>query len=275
MTDCLACPACGSAVGRSPEGIVCDSGHRYQVIDDVPKFVAPALGSGSTEPGQVRLIPRGTRRSRLRRLHLVPSAVLVRNAALKAIASSSGRVLDVGSGERRLSTTTVNLDIESHGHVDVIADAHRLPFVDRSFDLVVCQEVLEHVVDPPTVVAEIRRVLRDGGLAFVQAPFLEPFHGDPDDFQRYTLSGLRRLMAAFEIVESGVSAGLFSAAAFGVRELPEVFLANSPWIVRAATKIPFALFGVVLRYGDLLIARAPHGHRLAAELYVIGRRREA
>src|SRR4029077_1160822 len=36
-----------------------------------------------------------------------------------------------------------------------------LPFPDRSFDLVVCKDILEHVLEPLAVLNEARRVLRD------------------------------------------------------------------------------------------------------------------
>ena len=45
-----------------------------------------------------------------------------------------------------------------------------LPFADRSFDGVVVKDVLEHVADPVGVVAEVRRVLRPGGLVFASSP---------------------------------------------------------------------------------------------------------
>jgi 2-polyprenyl-6-hydroxyphenyl methylase/3-demethylubiquinone-9 3-methyltransferase len=39
-----------------------------------------------------------------------------------------------------------------------------LPFSDCSYDIVICCDVLEHVDDPARVIAEIARVLKDGGL---------------------------------------------------------------------------------------------------------------
>lgn len=49
-----------------------------------------------------------------------------------------------------------------------VCDAHTLPFPAKSFDLVVCTEVLEHVVDPEKVVSEIKRVLKPSGRAIVE-----------------------------------------------------------------------------------------------------------
>lgn len=53
-------------------------------------------------------------------------------------------------------------------HADVrVADAERLPFPDASFDLVYSYGVLHHSPDTPRAIAEVRRVLRPGGVARV------------------------------------------------------------------------------------------------------------
>jgi len=49
-----------------------------------------------------------------------------------------------------------------------VADAHKLPFKEKTFDLIICTEVLEHVDDPETVFLEIKRVLKKGGRAIVE-----------------------------------------------------------------------------------------------------------
>lgn len=48
------------------------------------------------------------------------------------------------------------------------ADAHKLPFPEKSFDLIICTEVLEHVVNPKQVLKEIKRVLNPRGIAIVE-----------------------------------------------------------------------------------------------------------
>lgn len=48
--------------------------------------------------------------------------------------------------------------------------ADPLPFENASFDLVICLEVLEHLVDPSFVVHQIARVLKPGGFALLSVP---------------------------------------------------------------------------------------------------------
>lgn len=47
-------------------------------------------------------------------------------------------------------------------------DAHKLPFAENSFDLIICTEVLEHVTEPRRVLNEIKRVLKPNGIAIIE-----------------------------------------------------------------------------------------------------------
>lgn len=55
-----------------------------------------------------------------------------------------------------------------------VADATRLPFAATSFDAVLCAEVLEHLPDHRSALAEIARVLRPGGLLALSVPRFWP-----------------------------------------------------------------------------------------------------
>jgi 2-polyprenyl-3-methyl-5-hydroxy-6-metoxy-1,4-benzoquinol methylase len=54
----------------------------------------------------------------------------------------------------------------------VVADARELPFADASFDAVFSYSVLQHLAneDVSLVVAQLRRVLRPGGVAWIEMP---------------------------------------------------------------------------------------------------------
>jgi len=49
----------------------------------------------------------------------------------------------------------------------IVADAHKLPFENKAFDLVICTETLEHVTDPKKCLEEIKRVLRKQGKGII------------------------------------------------------------------------------------------------------------
>jgi len=58
----------------------------------------------------------------------------------------------------------------------VTYDGRRIPFPDGTFDLVYSSQVLEHVREPSVHLAEIARVLREGGSLVGSTSQLEPYH---------------------------------------------------------------------------------------------------
>jgi len=66
----------------------------------------------------------------------------------------------------------------------------------RQYDVVICEQVLEHVVDPLTAVDTLRRMCRPGGCVFVGTPFLVRLHDHPGDYWRFTPDGMRILLRA-------------------------------------------------------------------------------
>jgi SAM-dependent methyltransferase len=93
----------------------------------------------------------------------------------------------------------------SEPRVDVKLDVMMLPFPDDSFDLVICNHVLEHVANDRVAMSELHRVLRPGRPALLQVPIgmaLEDTLEDPSavtEAERIRLFGQRdhvRLYAA-------------------------------------------------------------------------------
>jgi SAM-dependent methyltransferase len=61
------------------------------------------------------------------------------------------------------------------------ADITKLPFPDASFDLLLCNHVLEHVPDDRLAMREMRRVLKADGLAFLQVPIATKLEATVED----------------------------------------------------------------------------------------------
>jgi SAM-dependent methyltransferase len=87
--------------------------------------------------------------------------------------------------------------------IDYHYDIHDLKFEDERYDVVVCMSVLEHVPFPAKAISELHRVLKTGGLIWVQLPFAFPYHESPQDYWRVSPDGLRIWMADFEEISCG------------------------------------------------------------------------
>jgi SAM-dependent methyltransferase len=123
-------------------------------------------------------------------------------------ANLSGLVLDIGCADGLLrrylaeGTGYLGLDYPETAtrlygsRPDVFGDAQCLPIADASVPSVALLDVLEHVPDPESAVAEIARVLAPEGTLALRVPFLYPVHDAPFDFHRWTSFGLRRLLQA-------------------------------------------------------------------------------
>ena len=109
------------------------------------------------------------------------------------------KILDIGGGfkDRKVTLKTLGeimtLDINKGGGVDVVGDAHKLPFPEKSFDLVTLFMVLEHLEDPTKAISEIARVLKPKGLLLLTTVQYWHTHPCPKDYYRFTEDGLRYL----------------------------------------------------------------------------------
>lgn len=97
---------------------------------------------------------------------------------------------------------------------DYVEDIHALSFGDHSIDGLFCIATLEHVYDPIKATAEIVRVLKPGGMAFVYAPFVYRYHAhkhDYRDYYRFTKDGWGYLFRECSSVELCPVRGLFES----------------------------------------------------------------
>jgi SAM-dependent methyltransferase len=93
--------------------------------------------------------------------------------------SPGSRVLDLGAGLGSFRTSRsdlpiVRLDLEippkRGSGAYVAADAARMPFASRSFDLIISNHSLEHFPELEATVREIGRVIRPGGVLYIAVP---------------------------------------------------------------------------------------------------------
>lgn len=127
--------------------------------------------------------------------------------------SMRGNVLEVGSlnvngsprsifGDRSRFPSYVGVDMREGKDVDRVANANALPFVDTSFDVVICAEMIEHDARFWVSMQEMSRVLRSGGHLILTTCGLNfPRHEYPSDYFRFTVDALK-VLADFARLET-------------------------------------------------------------------------
>jgi SAM-dependent methyltransferase len=160
----------------------------------------------------------------------------------------------------------INIDLFPLAGVDIVADAHRLPFRAGVFTRVECDAVLEHVACPEQVMREIERVLAPGGFAHVVAPFCHPFHEYPKDFRRFTPDGLKQMAAGLEVVAEGWRTGPSATMSVFLLEYAKLLLPWRAWRAFAHGVLGWLLFP--LRYLDLVLFRSPYAGRMGNHCYL-------
>lgn len=166
----------------------------------------------------------------------------------------------------------VETDVSYGPNTTVICDAHEIPFADNSFDLVIAQAVLEHVLDPFQCVVEMNRVLKNGGLIYAETPFMQQVHGGKYDFLRFTDLGHRRMFRTFREINRGVIAGPGSALVWSLKYFLTSF-ANSKKVDRILSYGGTFLF-FWLKYFDIILNKTKGSIDAASGYYFLGKKEE-
>ena len=106
---------------------------------------------------------------------------LLWNDIKQASKYSHGKLLDIGCGRMPYKplflsriTTYVGLDINS-STADVRIDFFKAKIKDKSFNTVLCLQVLEHISEPNKFLEKIHKILKKNGILVITVPFrLDP-----------------------------------------------------------------------------------------------------
>jgi len=144
-------------------------------------------------------------------------AWLREQAAASHAASGRYRVLDVGCGAKPYEPlfapyagSYVGVDPVDNPRAELKGFVEDLPIEDASFDVVLCNQVLEHCDDPGKAVSELRRVTAPGGRVLLSTHGVMTYHPSPTDYWRWTHAGLEKLF-----VDNGVWASVRVTPASG------------------------------------------------------------
>jgi hypothetical protein len=171
----------GGTLSLVQQKLISSNGGCWQVVDGAVNFLEQPVSKRSSHVS-----------------HSLPSK------AEDLIKSANGLVLNLSAGGTLSKPdNVVEMEYGLFANTDVSADAHQLPFLDRTFAGVVCCNSFEHYRNPLLVVSEIHRVLKPRGFVYVLTAFNQPFHMLPHHYFNATPSGVREWFKHFDIRECG------------------------------------------------------------------------
>ncbi len=292
----LRCPVCRGKVETASGYLVCGSsecGMQFPVVDGVPVLLNEkesvfniadfAAGRDTTFPLQPGLFERMAQRLHgslpaigksvgAERNYARFGDLLLKDARAPRVLVVGGSILGEGM-QRFVANPTFELvatDVSFGPLTSIISDAHDIPFDDQTFEGVVVQAVLEHVVDPYRCVQEIHRVLKSGGLVYAETPFMQQVHLGPYDFTRFTHSGHRRLFRSFEEIASGPVCGPGMALAWSYQYFLLSFTSYRP--LRGLLRGFASVTSFYLKYFDTYLVAKRAAYDGASGFYFMGRK---
>jgi SAM-dependent methyltransferase/uncharacterized protein YbaR (Trm112 family) len=282
----LVCPRSRKPLApRNGDLLSSDGAHCYPVIEGVPRLLADPSATENElakESGAMREeYSRSGDSGLLRRIYRnilgalgdqrTPESVRALADAFPSRDANTSEplCLSIGGGPQRIHPLLVNVNIDAFPGVDVVGDAYALPYANDCAAMVHCEAVLEHLESPEGAVAEIHRVLRPGGCVFAATPFLQPYHGYPDHFQNFTLTGHVGLFrrTGFTILAAGSCVGpAFALRDLAINYLREVIPSRRLGKLAAATAAVLSLPVLLL---DRIAWRVPGAVKLASTTFVL------
>jgi len=275
LVEMLECVKCRGEVRVSDDALVCKNcGEHFSFFRGLPVMLAadntlfPPSAYRETRPLGGAASRKGGLGRRLKRLVPKKSVNVARERMFGRVSKEhhghGKKILVIGCGnqtqqlERHFGgdgTIFVFCDIDKSADADVFCDSHVLPFRPGSFDGIISTAVMEHVLYPDKVVAEIERVLKDDGFVYSEIPFLQGVHEGAYDFSRFSLSGHRRLYEGFSEIETGMVAGPGTVLCWGIEAFGRS-LANNRKISAALGLLARSLF-FWLKYVDFVLKDNP------------------
>jgi SAM-dependent methyltransferase len=185
---------------------------------------------------------------------------------------ADARIIDLGAGGRVIRKGVITVDFLPAQGTRVLGDGEHLPFGDGTIDLVVGTGLLEHVRDERRLLREVYRVLKPGGRAHFEVPFLENYHADPIDSRRFTVPGLVDVcrMHGLEPSHSGVHIGPTVTVLTTLRYYVALVFEGRSKLSKIVSTGAFAALSVLswpFKFLDRFLIGKPSAHRLAFGVY--------
>ncbi|MDM8529920.1 methyltransferase domain-containing protein [Anaerolineales bacterium HSG25] len=209
LYDILACPTCKIHIERQEETLICSNcGVVFPIINNVPILFPDGKLPHVEHDSDLTV-----------RYHCIDWVHRVVLQSLFPDAIS----LNLGAGNMALDLPNViRMDITLTPYVDVVGDAHALPFLPDTFDFVFSLAVIEHLKQPFTACQEMYDTLKIGGYVYGECNFVFPYHGFPHHYFNASMQGMLQLFDSFDSLRVGIAP--YQMPSFGLRAILEMYM---------------------------------------------------
>ncbi len=188
----IACPVCKDDFLREGDQLTCKGcGRVYPIVNGTPVLLPD--GSVPNTEYQHELLVRED-------YGLWYPLLLMQSLPASAI------ILNLGAGNQAMDLANViRMDVTLTPYVDVVGDAHALPFKPGTFDAIFSLAVIEHLRQPFLAAQEMFDALRNGGYVYGDCNFVFAYHGYPHHYFNASEQGMEEAFAPFEKLRTGVA----------------------------------------------------------------------
>ena len=192
LYDLLACPTCRIKVVRQDDYLYCANCQTsFPIINNVPIMFPD---------GRLAEIEHQTSLNVLDSYNPWVPRLMLQSLLDDQI------VLEVGSGNMALDDPCIiRMDVMLTPYVDIVADAHALPFLPGSLDFIFSLAVFEHLRNPFLAAQSMYEVLKDGGYIYHECNFVFGYHAIPHHYFNATMQGTEQIFHQYNPLRKGVA----------------------------------------------------------------------
>jgi uncharacterized protein YbaR (Trm112 family)/SAM-dependent methyltransferase len=213
LYDILACPVCKTGIEPQDEYLRCPQcSRKYPIIRGVPIMFPDWDGTNVEHEGELVL-----------RQGYDP---FVSRLIMQSLADNQV-VVDCGCGNMPIDDPClIRMDVKLTPYVDVVGDAHAMPFKPGSVDYFFALAVFEHLRNPFLAASEIYDMLKPGGYVYGDCNFVFPYHGFPHHYFNASIHGMKQVFARFRQLRLAVAP--FQMPSFAIQSILSTYLSMFP-----------------------------------------------
>jgi len=192
LFDILACPNCKIHIKQQEDSLKCEKcGLSFPIINGIPVMFPDGSVPVIQHEADLQI-----NESYNPWVHRIILQSLLDNQI----------VVEIGAGNMALDDPCIiRMDVTLSPYVDLVADAHYMPFLPESLDYAFSLAVFEHLRNPFQAAQSIYEVLKDGGYIYHECNFVFAYHGYPHHYFNASLQGLEQIFSDFVALRKGVA----------------------------------------------------------------------